>query len=73
MSGESNTEIVDRLRRWAAARERRNGPNGFGSTGTELLRQAARAIERLDSQNEGDGREPDGTRLSNGLTIQTDR
>lgn len=37
--------IEDRLRRWADARERRNGVDGFGQTGTRLLREAADEIE----------------------------
>jgi hypothetical protein len=39
---------VYRLRRWALARERRNGPGAHGKNGTALLREAANRIDELE-------------------------
>lgn len=40
--------LVQKLNRWARARERRNTPGGHGATGTALLREAATRIERAE-------------------------
>jgi hypothetical protein len=42
----------EHLERWAAARERRNGPDGHGKTGTNLLREAAQEIRNLKQEIE---------------------
>lgn len=46
--------VVDRLRRWANARERRNGRGGHGKTGTELLRVAADELDRYEQVRQED-------------------
>lgn len=43
----TDQELAQRLDRWAKARERRNGPDGYGLTGTMLLQLAA---ERLSEK-----------------------
>ena len=42
--------LPERLERWADAREKRNTPGGHGSTGTALLREAAKRLRALDQE-----------------------